>query len=355
MTWLESAPDATVIVARSGEIVLVNAKTQKLFGYGREELVGKGIELLVPERFRERHRAQRENFSDGDSRSMDARPHLSGRRKDGSEFPIEISLNPLESKDGPLIIGAIRDITDRKRIESELELAHAKSEFMTNMTHELRTPLNGLIGMTELLRSTSLDPVQREYVDALASSGEALLDVISHVLDFSRIDAGRLEFHPSDFDLPSLVEDACQTRAEQACNKGLQISQSIDADVPAIVNGDRAHVREVLLDLLSNAVKFTASGEVSVRVASHGDDRLHFAVSDTGIGIEKDQAAQLFAPFVQADGSTTREFGGIGLGLAISSQLAQLMGGEIGAQAREGGGSTFWFTAWLPEAHAISE
>jgi two-component system, sensor histidine kinase and response regulator len=305
----------------------------------------------MPERFRKRHRTQREDYSrKAESRSMDSRPHLSGRRKDGTEFPVEISLSPLETEGGMLTIGAIRDITDRDRIESELDLARTKSEFMRNMTHELRTPLSGLVGMAELLRGTSLDPLQREYVDALATSGEALLAVVSDVLDFSRIDAGRLELHPIDFHLASVVEDACRAHLEQAHGKGLRISQSIAADVPTTVNGDRVHVRHILSDLLSNAVKFTASGEVSVRVGTHGDDRLLFAVSDTGIGVEKDQAARLFAPFVQADGSTTREFGGIGLGLATSSQLAQLMGGEIGAQARAGGGSTFWFTAWLPAA-----
>src|SRR5205807_6607746 len=202
------------------------------------------------------------------------------------------------------------------------------------------------------LRDTSLDAAQGEYVDALATSGEALLAVISDVLDFSKIEAGRLELDRTDFELRCLVEESCQMLAEQAHGKGLEISHWVDADVPWVVNGDRARLRQVLLNLLSNAVKFTAQGIVMVRVQRRARDVLHFSVLDTGVGIDEAQASLLFEAFTQGDQSPTREYGGTGLGLAISSKLVALMGGELGAKARDGRGSVFAFTAPLPQPAA---
>jgi PAS domain S-box-containing protein len=354
---VESAPDAMVIVDHSGEIVLINAQTERLFGYRREELVGERVEVLVPDCYREHHRSEREGYSKAPHpRAMEAGLELFGRRKDGSEFPVEISLSPLETEGGTLISSAIRDITARKRVESELAAAHAaieasrlKSEFLTNMSHEMRTPMNGVIGMTYLLRDTALNPVQREYADALAVSSGALLALITDLLDFSTIEAGSVELTPTAFDLRKVVEEAYETFAKEARAKGLDVSRRVDSEVPTAVSGDRARVRQILSALLSNATKFTASGEVTLRVSNPGGNLLHFAVSDTGLGIDEEWASRLFEAFVQADMSTTRQYGGVGLGLAISRQLVERMGGEIGAEPRGGGGSVFWFTVELPE------
>lgn len=379
-TITSSARDAIVMMDNEGKTSYWNEAAERIFGYTKDETIGKDLHrIIAPEKYREAYRKGLNKFwKTGQGAAIGETLELSAIRKDGTEFPIEISLAGIKMEDGWNAVGIMRDITDRKQVEKELIKAknaaensnRAKSEFLANMSHEIRTPMNAIMGMTDIVLDTDLTEVQKRNLNMVSQSSHNLLNIINDILDFSRIEAERLELNFVDFSLRDSIGNTMRTFANCAQSKRLELAYSVKPNVPDALVGDKERLQQVLINLVGNAVKFTKEGKVIVRVEQQtrgktrieqevreGTEhiRLHFSVSDTGMGISPEKKELIFKAFRQVDSSIAREYGGTGLGLAISSKLVKMMNGGISVESEVGKGSTFHFIVELDVADQETE
>jgi PAS domain S-box-containing protein len=351
---VEGAPSAIVMVDANGSIEMVNVQAERMFGYARSELLGRPIEILIPARFHARHPGLRTAFrTDARARAMGAQTLLFGVHKSGREFEVEIGLNPIDTDEGLKVLSAIVDISERLRAAAELKLhaeqaSRAKSRFLASVSHELRTPLNGILGYAQLLQMEGpLDKTQKSRVDAMLGAGQHLLSTINSVLDLSEIEAGRLQLHATKYDLAAVLTKCVSFVQPTAAEKGLVLRVTLDPGLPQWVLGDRTRLQQVLVNLLGNAVKFTAQGVVEL-YAGAADGIIEFAVSDTGPGIPINHLERIFREFERLDAHVAGAVEGSGLGLALCVRLVGLMGGNLRYQDNPGGGSVFDFDVPLP-------
>ena len=373
------APVGYLTITENGLIREVNLTFSTWIGIERSHLVNRPLTRFIVKDDLDIYYTFRKKLLEAGTAQM---CELRMQTEDGTTFWTRIECIATEDNNNmPIYRAVISNIAERKLWEEKLqqtnlqlktaifqanELAEkarkadsAKSEFLANMSHEIRTPLNGIIGMAGLLVETNLNPEQREYAQIARVSGETLLTIVNDILDFSKIEARKLKLEMLDFDLSSALEETVDMLAISARLKGLQLVCRIDPEVPLFLRGDMGRLRQILINLGGNAVKFTSNGEIIIHVSlerdAERDATIRFSVSDTGIGIPADHWKHLFTPFTQLDSSITRKFGGTGLGLAISKQLAELMGGNIGVESVEGKGSTFWFTAFFEKQPTMSK
>jgi PAS domain S-box-containing protein len=372
---IETAAEGIISFDRQGRIVSFNNAAARLFGHEAGAAVGQDVRAMVPALTQcvEAQNARENSGADGSVRYVTSGEGV-GRRSDGSEFPLGYSVSSLGENGATTLTGIVRDLSDRIKAEKALGAAaaaeasnRAKSQFLANMSHEIRTPMNAVLGMTELLLDTELTATQRRFADTVHRSGESLLYIIDGILDFAKIEAGKVELERVEFRPRELIADVVQLLRDSASKKELFLQCDVAEDIPDALVGAPSRLRQVLVNLVGNAIKFTDRGGVSIKVSrngvasesgrtdpadavARGVEELHFVVADTGIGISLPAQQRLFQAFEQADSSTTRRYGGTGLGLAISKELVEKMGGQIGVRSTLGQGAEFWFTARLEAA-----
>ena len=346
-----------IIDPQTGMIVDANQAVADFYGWTINELKQMNIIQLRTNPFEETLKELTQSIKNGKVYF-----EFSNIKADGTPVEVEVFSSQVIIDGKKLIHNIVHDITEKKRVQLEMEIAKeqalaaskAKSEFLANMSHELRTPLNAIIGFSELLRDTPLNNSQKKYADIIVNAGESLLSIISDILDFSKIEANKLELFPESFDILELIENTLNIIRFKAYERGNRLYEEVSADIPRIVTGDMTRLKQILINLLGNAVKFTENGSVTLRVNIISKDEnnqqvtLMFSVQDTGIGIKKENREKIFEAFNQEDYSITRKFGGTGLGLAITNRLLEMMGSSLSFESLEGKGSTFFFQIQLP-------
>ena len=375
-TILETIGDGVVRTNSLGIIEVFNKAAQNMFGYSEEEAIGNSINMLMPEDIARSHDSRLIAVKEGTpSHIMGKNRDIRAQHKNGKFFHVEINVNVGQHDREIFFVAVVRDITERKEIEERLkeqaeriEWAYfglqntrnellranqAKSTFLANMSHEIRTPLNGIMGMSELLLNTSLNEKQKKYAQNIYKSGELLLDLVNDILDFSKIEAGSMRLLISPCKLSTILKEVYGILAVKAEEKRIDLKINISENVPKIIFTDALRIKQILINLVGNSIKFTEKGHVVISVTQkesiNDNIKLRFEIRDTGIGIEAASLNNIFEKFEQGDLSTTKKFGGTGLGLAICKQIVEdLMNGNIGVESEIGKGSTFWFEIVTP-------
>ena len=360
---VENSKDAIFITDFDDNIIDANQHACDILGYTRDEILSlemPDIDISVDV---EENIQTLENLLPGVPITKEG----IHRRKDGTTFPVEIRLSLFESGERKLVCGLVRDITERKEVEQKYkesirtaeEASRYKSEFLANMSHEIRTPMNGVIGMTGLMMDTPLNSLQKEFIETIRNSADALLSIINDILDFSKIEAGKLDLEVLDFNLRNSIAEIMEIPSISAHEKGLEFAYYIAPEIPSLIKGDPGRLRQILVNYINNAIKFTSKGEIDINISLERETEdnitLKFKVRDTGIGISSADVKKLFQSFHQVDASTTRKHGGTGLGLSISKKLAEMMGGNVGIESELGKGSVFWFSAVFEKQKNVCE
>lgn len=362
-TLVEQANDA-IIVVQDGHIVYRNQAFTDMLGAIAEKPEAQRLLTLVAPEDRPYLQERLDQCLQEDTRLDQYELNFITDMHQQITVEVKPRLIPYQSQAAMLVV--MRNITARKHTEAALLQAkeaaeaasQAKSDFLATMSHEIRTPINGIIGMTSLLLETSLDDDQREFMESIYKLGSSLLIIVDDILDFAKAESGKLELEQIDFDLHDMVEDVLETWAESAADKDLQLTGTVHPDTPTWLSGDSKRLKQILMHLVGNAIKFTPAGDVGIEVACEVETMesvfIRFAVTDTGIGITPEAQESLFQAFTQVDTSATRQYGGTGLGLAISQQLVEMFEGTLGVESTPGEGSTFWFLVKLGRGTVLS-